>query len=466
MKHKLCLLVILIFMITGCKSATKSPEDAAANDQVGQEIEIETDDTQKNDVTPDNKVPATNETKPDTQVNSTQQHTQQQQTEKQPEKQKNPETKPSNNNAEQQTVKVPDVSQISCRNTYTWNKVRIVHSNTQIKLQLELPSDWVLKSSDKGKYNILRDGKEIGYITTDTLPEATEDLEFYSRRDELNGITVYGWDNWYKNGDINTFSRTLEYVCDEGENSFTVSFYVNYSELNSNGMNNMLNSAITVMRRNIFKPLSECNGSKKILILGNSFIGTSKVGEFLADMLNNSASEYTVTPISIGMAETETFLQNESICTQLKNGDYCYLFLCGLYGGEENVTALGEIKKICDSSNTGLAIFPAHNESASIISLALDTYPEITYLNWKGEINELIDSGISYDTFCVDDTYHHSKPIAGYVGAHMIYRSLFLKFPPTITSAPLSMAEVKNTLGDYIENAKLNEEFTGTEYII
>ena len=88
-----------------------------------------------------------------------------------------------------------------------------------------------------------------------------------------------------------------------------------------------------------------------------------------------------------------------------------------------------------------------------MINLAIENYDDIPVLNWKNEVNALINGGVNYNDFCVNDSHKHSTPLAGYVGAHMIYRTLFKTTPPVLTyNAPLSEDFVKLKLEDYISS--------------
>ena len=69
------------------------------------------------------------------------------------------------------------------------------------------------------------------------------------------------------------------------------------------------------------------------------------------------------------------------------------------------------------------------------------------------------NKNISYDSFCINDEHKHSTSLAGYVGASMIYRSLFNEFPQELKYAPLTMDEVSSQLGDYVyEGLKIKED--------
>ena len=114
----------------------------------------------------------------------------------------------------------------------------------------------------------------------------------------------------------------------------------------------------------------------------------------------------------------------------------------------------------CQRSNTGLIIFPAHNEFEKAIKEADALYDYAHLLDWRNEINMLLDSGVAASDLHENDSFWHTKSLGGYVGAHMIYRSIFEKTPPKLTkSAPLSNSEVRLKLGDYVDCAGLYARF-------
>ena len=125
--------------------------------------------------------------------------------------------------------------------------------------------------------------------------------------------------------------------------------------------------------------------------------------------------------------------------------------MCGFYYAED-VTSFAEILRVCKAGDAVPVIFPAHNENLLHIDATAKEYPEVTLLHWKNEINLLIDRGVSRDDFCIDDGHNHSTPLAGYVGAHMIYRTLYKgTLPPSVSSActTITAAEIAELLGDY-----------------
>ena len=201
-------------------------------------------------------------------------------------------------------------------------------------------------------------------------------------------------------------------------------------------------------------PIPPENEAKKILILGNSFIHSSQIGDFLNDMLEQAGSEYSAVAISRGYASVSTYSYDRELIAEISAGEYCYVFQCGFYSpGEQQ--EFETMKLACAHSNTGIVAFPAHNEDPGTIS----SIDKAECLNWKEEIDALISAGVPYDEMCIDDMHKHSTPLAGYVGAHMIYRNLFHKIPPELSGgAPLTAAEVTEQLGDYIKTSVIGPQ--------
>ena len=286
-------------------------------------------------------------------------------------------------------------------------------------------------------------------ITTSDIPQPKDSYEMSSKfRVNIDAIMQI---NRYTENGKDVFYHCYEFLCAQNEYTFTVNIRINYTELDANAASYILSTSTPLLRENPFVHPSNTNGSKTILILGNSFISTSQIGSFLNDMLVSSKSEYDVNAVSIGMASVKTFAEDAEICNLIAQGNYCYVFICGFYS-ESAVSQLNTIKDVCTVSGTPLVIFPAHNETQTTIDSAVVTHNELCFLDWKGEIDSLIESGISYDDFCVNDYHKHSKPLAGYVGAHMIYRSLFGNPPKLTANAPLPNEYVNSKLGEYIAN--------------
>ena len=96
-----------------------------------------------------------------------------------------------------------------------------------------------------------------------------------------------------------------------------------------------------------------------------------------------------------------------------------------------------------------LVIFPAHNENATVIQRAIDSDDTLYYLPWRDEINALIGAGVDFWDMCINDMHKHSTPLAGYVGAHMIYRAIFGEVPGDVyISDEVNADTIKEKLGE------------------
>jgi len=194
--------------------------------------------------------------------------------------------------------------------------------------------------------------------------------------------------------------------------------------------------------------LSSLQG-EKLLLLGNSFIGSSEIGTQLNGAFSANGKACSAAPTSIGYATVKTFAENSSILTSIRSGEYGAVFLCGLYSGSE-VAYIETIRAACETGGAQLILLPAHNESRTAILQASKSYPDIPILDWKAEIDTFLAAGQDKWDFCINDAHLHSTPLAGYVGAHMIYRAIYGQSPSGF-SGSVTEAAARPILGDYIE---------------
>ena len=116
----------------------------------------------------------------------------------------------------------------------------------------------------------------------------------------------------------------------------------------------------------------------------------------------------------------------------------------------ENLEAALEAVSI-GSVTTALFMFPAHNEPASTIKYVQKMVKGVYLLNWKEEVQAFIDGGGNKWDFCYDDQHLHSTPLAGYIGAHMIYRAIYGEIPQGSVNQIVLQSEVDRILGNYSE---------------
>ena len=109
--------------------------------------------------------------------------------------------------------------------------------------------------------------------------------------------------------------------------------------------------------------------------------------------------------------------------------------------------------KACKKSRTKLIIFPAHNEGSKLASIAQQRCEGTYLLDWREEIDELIAVGRSKWYFCINDSHLHSTALAGYVGAHMIYRAIYSEVPEGKMKDSINYKDIQSVLGDYVNTA-------------
>ncbi len=323
-------------------------------------------------------------------------------------------------------------------------------------LLLEFPSDWELEKSGTG-YSINRDGEYIGSIFTGgVVGNEWTVVEDYSKKigDELKiekNIESKG------SGSSVKYRYRYEYIFEENGEDCKLSLTVNYEELDANAADKLYHnpkfSALSNVEEN---SLSHLDGGD-ILMLGNSFIRSSQVGNILNQMFAKNDKSVWVNPMSIGYANVGTHIGHIETMTAIKNGDYDAVFICGFYseGEADNLVVL---EAACKESDTTLVIFPAHNEFENPINLAIQKCPDLPVLNWKSELDMLIESGVDKWDLCINDQHLHSTEYAGLIGAHMIYRSIYGEMPTidSIYHPDLDIAKAKEIFGSYLETGKID----------
>ena len=325
------------------------------------------------------------------------------------------------------------------------------YTNDSVLLKISHPTEWEMVRGEDG-FNILRGGVKIGslcggnaedtaafsILESDTLTvgdvRVTKYIEMGSGEGDLRFRYVYKYPS---NGYMRTVTLTADYR--EVDEALERKLYINlFTE-------EKFESDTLGVLSGDFENRTDI---PTVLILGNSFIGTSKIGNILREMLENGEKDCYVEAVSRGYARVGTYTKDQNLMASIRAGQYTAIFICGFYG-EEEVYNLGLLKEACDASGTLLVIFPAHNEGASIVQNAVATYPSLLCLNWKAELDGLIADGVNRWSLCIDDAHLHSTPLAGYVGAHMIYRALWGEMPFAPVSTTLGQDYIDSILGEY-----------------
>lgn len=336
--------------------------------------------------------------------------------------------------------------------------------NFKMRFTLSLPYDWKLVEGKNG-CKILRNSEEIGTISSDI-----DKSKYLNTKNDLNNTGTFGnIDITHRidslgSGENTSFFRTLSFFYSGAKNSGNgVVIMVDYSAIDPISISKMINTAalsVTANDANI-GAMKITDNRNKILILGNSFVASSEIGSTLQTMCGSSV---TVEAISRGYAKVNQYARDTAIINRIKNGNYSAVFMCGFYISDD-VPSFDVIESACRLSNTQLAIFPAHNENRPLITKAIVSYPGVKVLDWKGEIEELINSGLEVTDFCIMDDHLHSNALAGYVGAHMIYRAIFGNIPKQGYYGSISSSDI-NMLGNYSSTGKVSHAANSNVYIL
>ncbi len=167
----------------------------------------------------------------------------------------------------------------------------------------------------------------------------------------------------------------------------------------------------------------------RIAIAGNSFIGYSDVVQQLRQILKANHKDAIVDEHWFPNITITDFAHDAKKLDMLCGGDYDILFINGAYTPED-AGNLSVLENACSTSGTELVLFPAHNETGPNPALAYrNTNVKLAF--WRDVIYALLDAGVPEGELIYYDGVLHSKPLAGYCGAVMIYGMLYETDPNT-----------------------------------
>ena len=326
-------------------------------------------------------------------------------------------------------------------------------------IALSLSEDWTLQKSEDGtSYGIAYEGSTIGTI----LKGVSQDSEWTAVSNNKRTVdTSFSVKKFIEKRDGQSgteYRYRFEYSYNMGESTEIISLCIDYLALDLNAADRLYKSSKVYTASNVKDGMLSKGKGGEIAILGNSFIGSSQVGLILDDMMTFANQSGSVNAVSWGYATVETFASDSSVISDIKNGRYKIVFMCGFYSSAE-VTHLKKIYDACKVSGTELVIFPAHNESENVVNSARKAFPDVTCLNWKNELDLLIESGVDKWKLCINDQHLHSTPLAGLVGAHMIYRAIYGEIPALDGVMNADVAEAESLFGDYLETGVIKFDY-------
>ena len=334
---------------------------------------------------------------------------------------------------------------------------KLLHAtDSQSALSVMLPPEWSYRSVSANEYAVEREGNTIGSIYYGTSPVDPEWSAVKTESRSTDDISLQLAIERNVSEEIARFRYRFDFLYDSREDGFEITLTVDYAEV-SEFARMKLKSTFALENASDatgFDLVTNKKAERAILILGNSFVNSSRIGTILQEMCADNGKSLQVTAVSRGMATVATYAADAAMLADIRSGKYGALFMCGFYSNGQS-DHLDAIEEACLVSGTTLVIFPAHNESADAVSYACGKHPKALLLDWKSEINALIAGGVNKWQFCIDDIHQHSTPLGGYVGAHMIYRAIFGQVPKGSVSGAITQSEVNSLLGEYVETGSL-----------
>ncbi len=344
---------------------------------------------------------------------------------------------------------------IKCATTTGYQEIRFLPQNSKANLVLKLPQEWKIQKSAEG-FNIVKNSKIIGTVTDKF--NSSGKIEHTAQNTLTFGMCDY---SIKKIGD-KQYNRVFNYTLDILGSKKTVALCVDYAELDADSFCELFYNSFLSWSTNKSNTgaMSFSDNRKKVAILGNSFIASSQIGGILQQMCGNKIA---VEAQARGYAKVCTYADDIYLLNRIKSGEFSAVIIRGIYD-RSDIKSFETLLDACNSTNTRLTVFPAHNENDIYINMLKEKFPNVLFLNWKDEINGLINGGIDRAEFCVDDSAEHSTPLAGYVGAHMIYRAIFGCVPTQKSFAEVSAQQI-NLLGSYA-NTGLVDSSVKDEYVV
>ena len=338
---------------------------------------------------------------------------------------------------------------LSCRTIKERSNLHFdIGSNYDISLSFA--KDWKLENSSDGTFfNIVRDGNVIGKLSKGTFEDSewVEEDKFARTLDPT--LSVKKFIEKKGEGSAAEYRYRFEYTCTPTATPVVLSLCLNYVELDANAADRLYKSpaisAATTVSSGMLSNVKDGN----YLILGNSFIGSSNIGTLLREMFALNNKNVSFNAVSRGYAQVGTYTSDTAMMSSIEGGQYDAVFICGFYANAE-ANNLVTLEKACKKSDTELIIFPAHNEFEDPIKTARNKCPDLKFLNWKGELDMLIASGVDKWQLCVNDAHLHSTEYAGLIGAHMMYRAIYGEIPTVEGMSSINVDVAKSLFGEYL----------------
>ena len=322
-----------------------------------------------------------------------------------------------------------DSSSITPPNNATLREMSVAFDDVQRRVRLNLPESLTVQTTQQSGHTyavLYHNDKRVGRLLVNYLyPDTVSGTNIEEETVTIGGVDVQTM--WYSAGaeeattyysffiDSDNFFYTLEISTDYISQSDFAACFASMQIIELLARNNRL----------------DCRNQDdlRIAIAGNSFIAYSNVAPQLERMLTANNKNATVDGYSYPNITVSQIVADSHIMQTLCGGNYDILFLSSAYHSDD-VTALAVVEEACNASNTELVLFPAHNEGTFNTELAYRN-TNVKLAHWKVAVDNLIDAGIPESDLIWYDGPRHSKELAGYCGAVMIYGMLYETAPDT-----------------------------------
>ncbi len=331
----------------------------------------------------------------------------------------------------------------------TMTDASVAFDDAQRRVRLPLPASLTVKTAQKGGHTyaaLYHDKKRVGRLLINYIYPDVE-----AGTDTGETVTIDGVD-----------VQTMCYSAGAEEATTYYSFFIDsdnffYTLEISTDYISQTDFAACFASMQIIELLARNNrldcrnqDDLRIAIAGNSFIAYSNVAAQLNRMLTANHKNATAQGFSYPNITVSQIAADRVIMQTLCGGNYDILFLSSAYHSDD-VAALAVVEEACRKSGTELVLFPAHNEGTFNTDMAYRN-TTVKLAHWKKAVDNLIYAGIPESDLIWYDGPRHSKELAGYCGAVMIYGMLYESAPNTaevgagFSGLPLATAQLVEDL--------------------
>ncbi|MBR2319734.1 MAG: hypothetical protein IKA50_02970 [Clostridia bacterium] len=343
-----------------------------------------------------------------------------------------------------------DSSSVTPPKSATLVEESITFDNIRRRVRLQLPDSLTVQTARQGGYTyaaLYHKNKQVGRLLVNYLyPDTVSGTVAEEKTVDISGVTVQ---TLYYTAGSDTATTYYGYLFAADNFFYTLEISADYiSQQDFAACLSSLQTIELLVRNNRL----DCRNKDglRIAIAGNSFIAYSNVTAQLQRMLATNNKNATVDGFSYPNITVSQIAADPQIMQQLCDGNYDILFLGSAYHSDD-ITALAVVEKACQRSGTELVLFPAHNEGTFNTDLAYRN-TNVKLAHWKVAVDNLIAAGIPESDLIWYDGPRHSKELAGYCGAVMIYGMLYETAPNTaaigaeFSALPLATAQLVEDL--------------------